>query len=495
MQIWCNISNSARFHLKTVCLASVLALPLGTVFAENSVSRSSLVSDSHTQSNWPEFLGPSRDNVSPETGLRQTLPPDGVPELWRKKIGTGYSAPSVRGNTLVLHHRLAGEEIVEAMDAATGASLWKFSYPSRFVDPFGYNNGPRCTPLLTEKLCYTFGAEGVLLCLNLADGRLVWRRDTQREFNVPEAFFGVGSTPILDGDRLFVMVGGQPDSAMVAFDAATGKTLWESGGATTWNGEPMVGWPGERLIQWNEADPAFQKQASYCSPVLAVFHGERHLLCCTRQGLLSLDPVTGQRRFAFWFRARQDSSVNAMTPIVYEDCILLSSAYFKLGSVLLRVRPDGKGADEVWRSTALEMHWSRPVLAGGLLFGLSGRNEPDARLRCVRWNDGAVQWDRYEGWPNAGHSKLREGEQPPDVYGRGSIILADGKLVMLGESGRLGVLDPDGAELRESGHWQVPGMTYPCWTGPILAQGRLYLRDEAFLIALDWRKTAPERVP
>ncbi len=446
-------------------------------------------------SDWPEFLGPTRNNLSTESGLRQTLPPEGVPEIWRKKVGTGYSAPSVRGDTLVLHHRVGEEEIVEAMNASSGATLWRHSYPSHFVDPFGYNNGPRCTPLLTNTLCYTFGAEGVLLCLNLQDGNVVWRRDTQSEFHVPEAFFGVGSTPILDGERLLVMVGGQPDAAVVAFDALSGKTLWENGGAQTWNGEPMVGWPGERKVQWNESDPAFQKQASYCSPVLATIHGQRHLLCCTRQGLLSLDPDTGRRRFAFWFRARQDSSVNAMTPVVQGDCILLSSAYFKLGSVLLRVRPEGNGVEEVWRSPVLEMHWSRPILLGDFLYGLSGRNEPDARLRCVGWNDGALQWDRFEGWPNAGHSKLRDGEQPPQFYGRGSLIVADGKLVVLGESGLLGILEPDSKKLREVGQWQVPGMSYPCWTGPVLSQGRLYLRDEALLICLDWKQDNSKKGP
>lgn len=435
---------------------------------------------------WPEFLGPTRDNCSPESGLRQSLTNDGVPILWQKKVGTGYSAPSVRDGCLILHHRLGNEEIISAFEAETGATRWTHSYPTRFIDPFGYNNGPRCSPLLTKDFCYTFGAEGILLCLNLKTGSVVWKRDTRADFDVPEAFFGVGSTPVLDGTRLIVMVGGQPNAAVVAFDALTGKTLWENGGASTWNGVPMTGWPGERTIEWNTADPAFQKQASYCSPVLAIIHGQRHVLCCTRQGLLSLDPETGKRRFAFWFRARQDSSVNAMTPIVKDDCILISSAYFRNGSVLLRVRPDSTGVDEVWRGTQLEMHWSQPILTQGHLFGFSGRNEPDAKFRCVAWAEGTLRWDRFEGWPNAGHSKLREGEKPPEFYGRGSLILADGKLVALGEAGRLGLFEPNAAKAVEIGQWQVPGLSYPCWTGPILANRKLYLRDESLLICLDW---------
>lgn len=440
---------------------------------------------------WPEFLGPTRNNVSAEKGLRARLPAAGVPIVWKKDIGTGYSAPSILGNTLVIHHRIGNAEIVEACDVQSGKTLWKQSYPSRFQDPYGYNNGPRCSPLLTDEFCYTFGAEGVLLCLHLRDGSPVWRRDTNAEFNIPEAFFGVGSSPVLENGKLIVILGGQPNSGVVAFDAKTGKTLWENGGEKTWNGEPMHRWPGERLVAWNTADPAFQKQASYCTPVMATIHGKRHALCVTRQGLLSLDPETGARHFAYWFRARQDSSVNAMTPVVEKDCVLISSAYFRSGSILLRVQPDGKGVEEVWSGLQMEMHWSRPVLHQGHLYGFSGRNEPDAQLRCVRWSDGKVFWDRYEGWPNPGHSKLRPDEKPPEFFGRGSFILAGEKLVALGECGRLGLFEPTPEKVTELGTWQVPGLQYPCWAGPVLAQKRLFLRDESLLLCLDWAAAQP----
>jgi len=434
---------------------------------------------------WPEFLGPARDNTSPETDLPDKLP---VPILWQHQIGSGYSAPSIRGDLLVFHHRLGDQEIVEACDAATGASKWKHEYPSHYVDPFGYNNGPRCSPLLTTDRCYTFGAEGILLCLDLKTGQEIWKRDTAQDFQIPEAFFGVGSTPILEDGLLITMIGGQPNSGIAAFDAVTGKTVWESVGEKSWNGVPMTGWPGERTVNWNPADPAFQKQASYCSPVAATIHGHRQILCCTRQGLVSLDPKTGSVNFSFWFRARQDSSVNAMTPVVQGDDILISSAYFRTGSVLLHVLPDGKSVQEKWRGLQLEMHWSRPVLTGGYLYAFSGRNEPDGRFRCVEFSTGDLKWDRAEGWPNGGHSKLAEGEAPPNVFGRGSGILADGKLIVLGETGLLGLFKPDPAKVSEIDRWQVPGLTYPCWAGPVLANHRLYLRGEDRLVCLDFSK-------
>lgn len=443
---------------------------------------------------WPEFLGPNRDNTSPETGLSNQWPESGPPIVWQRDVGTGYSAPSVRDGMLVLHHRVGNKERVEAMDAVTGKSFWMFQYTSEFEDPFGFNNGPRCAPLLTDEHCYTFGAEGTIVCLERKTGKAVWHRLTQQDFDVPQAFFGVGSSLVLEDGKLIAQVGGQLNSCIVAFDAKTGKTLWENGGEKTWDGVLMKGWPGEPFVKWETSHPAFQKQSSYCTPVLATIHGQRHVLTVTRQGLISLDPATGAHRFSFWFRAVPDSSVNAMTPVVKDDLILLSSAYYKNGSVLLRVKPDGKGVEEVWRSLALEMHWARPNLIDGHLYAFSGRNEPDGRFRCVEFMTGKVKWDRPEGFRKSGHAKPAPGEPAPDVFGRGSTIYADGKLIALGECGLLGLFKPNPEKLEEISRWQVPGLIYPCWAGPVLSNGKLYLRSEEKLVCLDVSaKGAPSR--
>src|SRR5438445_6588800 len=333
---------------------------------------------------WPQFLGPRANGISAETGLLDRWPTNGPPLVWEKKIGTGYSAPSVRGNLLVLHHRLGEEEIVEGFEAATGKPIWRYAYPSHFIDPYGYNNGPRGTPLLTAERCYTFGAEGKLVCLDLKTGKLVWQRDTSVDWNVPPAFFGVGSSPILEGNLLLVMVGGQPNAGMAAFEPRTGKTVWESVGEKNWQGQPMAGWPGERTVKWQP----WEKQASYATPVAATIHGQRHVLCLMRQGLVSLNPINGAVNFSFWFRSPATDSVNAMDPVVVDDLILLSAAYYKIGSVLLRVKPDGKGVEEVWRSTVLEIHWTTPIYHNGFLYAFSGRNEPDAHFRCVELKTG-----------------------------------------------------------------------------------------------------------
>src|SRR6476659_3134058 len=128
-------------------------------------------------SDWPNFLGPHSDGRSDEIGLIGSFGTNGPPICWSKRIGTGYSAPSVSGQRLVLHHRVQDEEVVECLNVTNGDSMWRYGYPSRFVDPYGYNNGPRSTPVPTSNRCYTFGAEGKLLCLDL-EGHLVWQRDT-----------------------------------------------------------------------------------------------------------------------------------------------------------------------------------------------------------------------------------------------------------------------------------------------------------------------------
>ena len=431
-------------------------------------------------SDWPEFMGPARDQTSPDTDLIDTFPPAGPKPLWEKRIGTGYSAPSIRGDLLVMHHRIGDDEVVEGCDAGTGETRWTHRYPSRFIDPFGYNNGPRATPLLTANRCYTFGAEGVLTCVDSTTGAQVWRRDTHVDYKVPEAFFGAGSSPILEGGLLIVQVGGQPNAGVVAFDAESGKTVWENVGEKTWNGVPMTGWPGQRTVRWNTSDPTFDKQASYCTPVAATIHGRRHLLCCTRQGLVSLDPKSGAANFAFWFRSRANESVNAMTPVVAGDLVLLSSAYYKTGAVAVRVKEPGTSVEEVWRSLALEVHWTRPVFYEGHVYSFSGRNEPDANFRCVELKSGAVKWARDEKW--------RPGTRQPPVFGRGSAILADGKLIVLGEGGLLGLFRPNTERVDEVSRWQVPQLRYPCWAAPVLSNKRLYLSNEERLVCFDFAR-------
>jgi hypothetical protein len=213
--------------------------------------------------------------------------------------------------------------------------------------------------------------------------------------------------------------------------------------------------------------------------------------------LVSLNPTNGEVLFSRWFQSPVNESVNAMRPVVSDDLVLISAAYYRIGAVLLRVKPDGRSFDEVWRSPAspgqrdpatgrfvepvLEIHWNTPVLDRGFLYAFSGRNEPDASFRCVELATGRLMWSLDERWPP--HSTPQ-----PSVYGRGSAILADGHLIVLGEGGKLGLFKPNSERAEEICSFQVPQLEYPCWAAPVLAHKRLYLRSESHLLCFDWRR-------
>lgn len=476
-----------------LALAFVAWIPLRDAGADEKPSASP-PSTSRNGEDWPIFLGPHGTGVSDETGLAESWPAEGPPVIWRKQVGVGYSAPSVVGNRLVVTHRQGREEIVDCLRADTGEPIWTFKYPTSYRDPYGYNDGPRCTPLLAKDRCYTFGAEGVLLCLDLEKGTEIWRRETPKDFVVPQAFFGVGCTPILEGDRLIVLVGGQPNSGVVAFNATSGRTEWESVGAATWDGVAMehgekYNWTGSEMV------------VSYSSPFATTIHGKRHILCLMRQGLVSLDPKDGRVRFKYWFMSRDYESVNAARPVVIGDKIFLSAAY-DVGSALLQVNEDGNSFRELWRNPRnMLAHWSTPLVVGDSIYGFSGRHENQGELRCLEVATGKVVWKTsgYAGLlanleqdPATGAIREKDSGKviPFPFYGRGSKILADGKFIVLGERGTLALVKVNPEKFEEISRTSYPEIGYPAWAAPVLSRKRLYLRDERNLICIDLAPSA-----
>ena len=456
---------------------------------------------------WPKFLGLRETGVSGETGLLKEWPEKGPPLLWKKRVGTGYSAPSIRGDRLVIHQRVGNEEIVECMNVADGEQIWKHSYPSNFSDPFGYNNGPRCSPILTEKRCYTYGAEGVLTCLDFQNGNEIWTRDIKEDFNVfkkdqpevPNWFFGIGCTPILEDGLLIALVGGHPNSAIVAFDADTGKTVWENVGRKTWEGaktddplEPKYEWTGEEML------------VSYSSPIAVTIHGKRHLLCLLRHGLVSLNPKDGSVNFKYWFKSHSYESVNAARPLVIGDKIFLSAAY-KLGSALLQINEDGMGYKELWRNRRnLLTHWSTPFHVDGYIYGFSGRHEQEATFRCINLKTGDVEWETtgYDGElsdlsqdPQTGEivDKKTGKAVPWPFFGRGSKIQIGDRFIVLGERGTLALVKVNPKKFEELARTSFPEVNYPAWTAPVLSRKRLFLRSENALLCLDLKPPAESK--
>lgn len=490
-----------RLSCLLMLLFSVGCAPAPQPIQANDTNPKVAIDDpSRPGGDWPRFLGTEGDNTAhKDEQLADKWPAEGPPMLWIKEIGTGYSAPSVLGDRIVIHHRNRREEIVECLNLSDAESIWQYAYPTNYSDPYGYNNGPRCTPLIAKRksgtFCYTFGAEGKLLCLDFQTGKLIWQRDTQQDFKVPDAFFGVGATPILEGDKLIVLVGGQPNAAVVAFDAGTGETLWRNIGQDTWDGV-ATGWPppADPTYEWTGEEMV----VSYSSPIAATIHGRRHVLCLLRHGLVSVDPATGELNFKYWFRSRKYESVNAARPVVIGDKIFISSTY-EVGAALLQVAPDGNSISELWRDTdSLQAHWSTPIVVDDHIYGFSGRHENNSTFRCLDLETGDLKWETtgYEG-DLSKFGLVREGGETIVVdreteqrvawpyLGRGSLILADGKFIVLGERGTLALVNPSPAGYEEVSRFPPKQINYPSWTAPVLSRGRLLLRDEDTLVCYD----------
>jgi outer membrane protein assembly factor BamB len=385
---------------------------------------------------WPQFLGPDRNGVSAETGLAASWPKEGPPVVWQREGGEGYSGPVVAGDFLILFHRVGNDEVVEGLNAATGEVRWRYPYATGYRDAYSKGNGPRSTPLIDGKQVFTLGAEGRLHCLDLETGKKLWEHDLLDDYGAHKGFFGVATSPLVEGKLLLVNVGGR-DAGIVAFERNTGREVWK----------------------------ATSDEASYSSPVAATLDGTRHVFFFTREGLVSLDPLRGTVRFTKHWRSRQTASVNAAAPLVLDGHVFLSASY-QTGAVLLRVRPDG--VDEVWQSDeVLSNHYGTSVRQGDYLYGCDGRQEEGARLRCVAWKTGKVRW-------------TQEG------FGCGSLVLADGRLFALTEKGDLvlAAATPDG--YRELARANVLGES--CRAQLALANGRLYGRDDRKLVCWNIKK-------
>lgn len=423
---------------------------------------------SETGDDWVSFLGPHGDGTSSETGIDPQNWTPHPPLLWTKKLGTSYGSPAIIGNKLLQFDRFGSKERLTCFDTRTAEELWRQESLVEYDDMYGYNNGPRCTPIVSDGRIYTYGVAGNLCCVELSTGNLLWSKDLVEEFDVIQNFFGVASTPCLYNDLLLVMVGGSPPessqlppgnldlvkpngTAILAFNKVTGEEVYRLG----------------------------DDLASYSSLSVQNINGQDTGLAFLRSGLLAWDPASGKERFRFPWRASMLESVNAALPVVSENKILLSETY-EIGSCLLDL--ESGDPKVVWQDEgrlsrhSFRAHWSTPVVIDGYLYGCSGRNQPDSDFRCVRLSDGKVMWfDRR--------------------HERSSVLSVDGHLIVLGEYGQLDLVKPNPEKLEVVAEVDLsdladpqdggPLLQYPCWAAPVLSHGRLYLRGKERLICLD----------
>jgi outer membrane protein assembly factor BamB len=386
---------------------------------------------------WPQLLGPERDGQSSETGLRDSLPPQGPPLLWQRQVGEGFSGPVVAGKRLILFHRVGDEDVVECVHADTGKQQWRFAYATDYADPLNKGNGPRSTPVIDGNRVIALGAQGQLTCLDLDTGRKQWSRALLQDYRVPPSYFGVGTTPAVEQGLVLVNVGAK-DAGIVAFALESGKEVWR----------------------------ATSDGASYSSPVVRTVDGARRAIFFTREGVAIVEPTRGDVVFRMRWRARYDASVNAATPLLIGDRLFVSTSY-ETGALLLRLTKSG--ATELWSADeVLSNHYNTSVYHDGHLYGCDGRQEAGPSLRCLDLETKKVRWDRPR-------------------FGCATMVCAEGRLILMTERGELVLVRATPSAYSELGRARVLEAA-PVRAQIALADGRLFARDERRLVCLDMKR-------
>jgi outer membrane protein assembly factor BamB len=342
-------------------------------------------------------------------------------------VGVGYSAVSVSDGRAYTMGSAGNQDVVWCLDAETGRELWKFSYPCAQ----GQYPGARATPTVAEGRVYTLSCAGHAYCLNAGTGAVVWARDLRAELRVQPPGWGFAGSPLLIGDLVILNVGG----AGVALKKDTGAVAWEHA----------------------------QGNAGYASPVAFAMEGKPCVAIFTAAGLAGLDAASGKVLWTVPWKTAYD--VNASDPLMSStgNKAFITSGY-DTGCEMIEHSP--AGARVLWRTKALAMHFATPLYVDGHFYGVSSNAGATGALRCVDVNTGAVVWS-----------------QPMP---HGSVIAAGGRLIILTERGDLICAEATPERYKELGKARVLDGT--CWTAPVLANGRIYCRnDRGRVICLDVR--------
>ncbi len=409
---------------------------------------------------WPRFLGAYDNATSKESKLLKKWPEGGPKKVWELATGEGYSSPLFADGKLIYFHRLedadaagrdSGKETIDCLEPETGKRLWRFDYPVRYRDRYGFSPGPRSSPVLHKGKVYVVGVTGVFHCLDLKTGKVIWKRDLGKEYNIPKYFFGYGPSPVVWKDRVIVNVGGKAEKegdgvCVAALEAATGKTLWVVKDA------------------WG---------ASYASPTVAKLRGKDCAIVAaagesrpTHGGLLTIDAMTGAVYDRFPWRADLYESVLANSPLVIGDKRVYFGDCYSKGGVMLEF--DARLKSKVlWKERWFGMHWMMPLLIDGHLYGFAGRNVPDTQFKCANAETGKILWEDDMQWKDPVTRRTH------GLF-RATLLHADRRVFCLGEDGVLAELElsPKGPKTLQRVRLFAARST---WALPTLHKGLLYV--------------------
>lgn len=376
---------------------------------------------------WPQWRGPNRDGISKETGLLKEWSADGPPLVWKATgAGRGYSSFSIADGKLYTMGLRGNREFVIAFDVATGKEAWATAHGSAFRNDRG--DGPRGTPTIDGDRVYALGGNGDLSVLDARTGKIIWSKNVLKEFGGSNITWGISESPLVIGNKILVNPGG-PGASIVALNKADGSVIWKS-----------------------QSD-----KAGYSSGIPVEVNGGTQVVFFTSERAVGLDLKDGR---LFWEYARPSNNVaNVATPIVRANRVFISSDYGTGGGVV-EIKPDNK-AQEIWFTKDMRNHHSSSVLIGDYLYGFSS-----AILTAIKFDTGEIAWrDRS--------------------VGKGSLVYADGNLYCFSENGVVGLVEATPTGYKEKGRFRIPQDSLPTWTHPVVAGGRLYLRDQDTIYAFD----------
>lgn len=406
---------------------------------------------------WPQILGPGRNGVAAaDEKIADRWPRGGPPTLWQRPVGSGFAGPAVAGQRVILFHRQGDEEIIEALDAATGKTLYRDASPTSFEPQVGEGNGPLCVPTISQGRIVAYGPQGVLTCLDLASGQRLWQRKTHWDFKAPEGYFGAGSSPLIVGDLVIANVGGSRTGAgIVAFALNDGQTVWK----------------------------ATDEAASYSAPVSVTVSDMTLVLMVTRYNCLCLDPRSGTILFQFPFGQR-GPTVNAATPLVAGDRLLVTASY-GIGSVYGEF--DLLGFHSLWSGERpLATQYCTPIFHNGHIYAIDGRDDvPPADLKCIELEPGRIPV-ASGARPPEGADRRTAGPAVKWVeqnFGYGTLLLVDGRLLAQKTDGELLLIEPSPSELKIVSRCQPFRGTVRAL--PAVSNGCIYLRDQDTLKCLN----------
>ena len=429
------MKSKARIFMSIATLFLIASLTSGA-FAQPTASRKAAASD------WPQWRGPQRNGVSNESGLLKEWPKEGPKLLWQlKDIGEGYSTPAIVGARIyLLSNRGLENEFVQALSVQDGKQVWA----TRLGNVGNPNQQPsypasRSTPTIDGELLYALSSDGDLACLETATGKIRWQKSLRKDFGGQPGEWAYAESPLVDGDVVVVTPGGE-QATLVALDKKTGAVVWKSAV------------PG--------GDPA-----GYASAIVVQGGGRKQYVQFLSKGVVGVDAKTG--KFLWRYAEASKGPAQMATPVARDGYVYGAANRIGGGLVSLKASPDGVAAEQVYFTRGLPNSIGGSVLVGDHLYGTSVEG-----LVAAEFLSGKLKWE-------------------DKTLGQGSVAYADGHLYLHGENGEVSLVEATPEAYREKGRFTPPdqpkrnNQREKAWAYPVIANGRLYIRDLGALWAYD----------